>query len=237
GACRAADRPADRRGRALHHRRRGDGPPRPAPAGGGPADQRSPGACVDVFGPGPGDGRGGGRTVRRPRPQADPLERAVRGGRGRTVGGRLPRAAPGGDPAGGSPLPPRPLGGGRGAHRTGGRRGGDRREPSRVEEPPGDRVGRMTVDRAPADRAPEVRRMFDGIARRYDLLNRTLTVGMDVGWRRRTVRSLELPEGSLVLDLACGTGDLCRALRAAGLRAAGFDFSLGMLSAARTRSP
>ena len=95
----------------------------------------------------------------------------------------------------------------------------------------------MTVDRAPADRAPEVRRMFDGIARRYDLLNRTLTFGMDVGWRRRTVRSLELPGGSLVLDLACGTGDLCRALRAAGLRAAGFDFSLGMLSAARTRAP
>jgi len=79
--------------------------------------------------------------------------------------------------------------------------------------------------------------MFDGIARRYDLLNRTLTFGMDVGWRRRTVRSLELPGGSLVLDLACGTGDLCRALRAAGLRAAGFDFSLGMLSAARTRAP
>src|SRR5438874_12084346 len=103
-----------------------------------------------------------------------------------------------------------------------------------VDRAPADRA---PADRAPADRSPEVRRVFDGIARRYDLLNRMLTFGMDVGWRRRTVRSLDLPGGSLVFDLACGTGDLCRELRAAGLRAAGFDFSLGMLSAARTRAP
>jgi demethylmenaquinone methyltransferase/2-methoxy-6-polyprenyl-1,4-benzoquinol methylase len=41
----------------------------------------------------------------------------------------------------------------------------------------------------------------------------------------------------LVLDLACGTGDLCRELTARGYRAVGFDFSFGMLSAARTGSP
>ncbi|MDQ2825492.1 MAG: class I SAM-dependent methyltransferase, partial [Actinomycetota bacterium] len=54
--------------------------------------------------------------------------------------------------------------------------------------------------------------MFDAIAPRYDLLNRLLTFGMDVGWRRKTVRSLQLQPGSVVLDLACGTGDLCREL-------------------------
>jgi len=79
--------------------------------------------------------------------------------------------------------------------------------------------------------------MFDAIAPRYDLLNRVLTFGLDIGWRRRTVRSLGLPAGARVLDLACGTGDLCRVLVAAGYRAVGVDRSAGMLAAARTGSP
>ena len=82
-----------------------------------------------------------------------------------------------------------------------------------------------------------VRHLFDTISPRYDLVNRVMTFGMDVGWRRRAVRELALPDGALVLDLACGTGDLCRALAAAGLRAIGFDFSHGMLRAARTEAP
>jgi demethylmenaquinone methyltransferase / 2-methoxy-6-polyprenyl-1,4-benzoquinol methylase len=64
-----------------------------------------------------------------------------------------------------------------------------------------------------------------------------MTFGMDVGWRRRTVRELALPAGSLVFDLACGTGDLCRELRAAGHRPVGFDFSHGMLRASGTDAP
>ena len=79
--------------------------------------------------------------------------------------------------------------------------------------------------------------MFDAIAPRYDLLNRLLTFGMDVGWRRRTVKSLDLPPGSRVLDLACGTGDLCRELEKRGYRAIGVDRSAGMLAAQRTTSP
>jgi demethylmenaquinone methyltransferase / 2-methoxy-6-polyprenyl-1,4-benzoquinol methylase len=82
-----------------------------------------------------------------------------------------------------------------------------------------------------------VRRLFDTIGPRYDLVNRVMTFGMDVGWRRRTVRELALPGGSVVFDLACGTGDLCRALAAAGYRAVGFDFSHGMLRNARTEAP
>jgi demethylmenaquinone methyltransferase/2-methoxy-6-polyprenyl-1,4-benzoquinol methylase len=82
-----------------------------------------------------------------------------------------------------------------------------------------------------------VRGMFDAIAPRYDLVNRLMTFRMDVGWRRRTVRALDLAAGSRVLDLACGTGDLCRELRSAGVRPVGFDLSFGMLSAATTSAP
>jgi demethylmenaquinone methyltransferase / 2-methoxy-6-polyprenyl-1,4-benzoquinol methylase len=84
------------------------------------------------------------------------------------------------------------------------------------------------------EKVAAVQGMFDAIAPRYDLVNRVMTFGMDEGWRRRAVRSLALRPGSLVLDLACGTGDLCRALQAGGLRPVGIDLSFGMLAAART---
>jgi demethylmenaquinone methyltransferase/2-methoxy-6-polyprenyl-1,4-benzoquinol methylase len=87
------------------------------------------------------------------------------------------------------------------------------------------------------EKARRVRGMFDAIAGRYDLVNRVMTFGMDVGWRRRAVRELRLPGGALVADLACGTGDLCRELRRSGYRAIGFDFSSGMLSEATTDAP
>ncbi|MEW6475147.1 MAG: ubiquinone/menaquinone biosynthesis methyltransferase [Actinomycetota bacterium] len=78
--------------------------------------------------------------------------------------------------------------------------------------------------------------MFDAIAPGYDLTNRVISLGLDVRWRRRTVRSLGLPAGSLVLDLACGTGDLCDELARQGLAAIGVDRSAGMLQAARARA-
>src|SRR5512145_1874619 len=87
------------------------------------------------------------------------------------------------------------------------------------------------------EKVAAVRGMFDAIAPRYDLVNRIMTFRMDVGWRRRTVASLGLPAGSTVVDLACGTGDLCRELSARGLRPIGVDLSYGMLAAARTTAP
>ena len=82
-----------------------------------------------------------------------------------------------------------------------------------------------------------VRAMFDTIAPRYDLVNRIMTFGLDRRWRAQAVRSLALPPGALVLDLACGTGDLCRDVAQAGGRAVGADLSLGMLEWARTAAP
>ncbi|MGI8756965.1 MAG: ubiquinone/menaquinone biosynthesis methyltransferase [Acidimicrobiales bacterium] len=87
------------------------------------------------------------------------------------------------------------------------------------------------------EKVAAVRSMFDTIAPRYDLVNRVMTFRMDVGWRRRTIRDLALPHGSTVLDLACGTGDLCRGLAGSGLRPIGMDLSFGMLAAARTDAP
>ena len=89
----------------------------------------------------------------------------------------------------------------------------------------------------PDEKARVVEDMFDRIAPRYDLLNRLLTLRMDVGWRRAAVRALRLPAGARVLDVACGTGDLCRELEHAGYRAIGTDFSAGMLAAAHTDAP
>ncbi len=87
------------------------------------------------------------------------------------------------------------------------------------------------------DKRAAVRSMFDTVAPRYDLVNRIMTFGLDVRWRRRTLRDLRLPPRTRVLDLAAGTGDLCRELEAAGIHVVGVDLSRGMLLNARTDAP
>tara|TARA_Y100001970_G_scaffold293261_1_gene438868 strand:+ start:1562 stop:2257 length:696 start_codon:yes stop_codon:yes gene_type:complete len=87
------------------------------------------------------------------------------------------------------------------------------------------------------EKAVAVEQMFDQIAPRYDFVNRLMTFRMDVGWRRRAVRALKLPQDAKVLDLACGTGDFCNDLLRFGLDPVGLDFSAGMLEAAGTDAP
>ena len=87
------------------------------------------------------------------------------------------------------------------------------------------------------DKHRAVEAMFNRIAPRYDRLNRIISLGQDRRWRRRTVAALRLPPGATVLDLGCGTGDLCDVVAAAGYSATGVDFSAGMLAAAHTRAP
>ena len=94
-----------------------------------------------------------------------------------------------------------------------------------------------TEDLWGSGRARAVERMFDRVARRYDLLNRLLTFGLDRRWRRRSVQLLDLRSPGIVADLACGTGDFCGELQRAGLEALGVDFSMGMLRHATTTAP
>lgn len=82
-----------------------------------------------------------------------------------------------------------------------------------------------------------VQEMFDRISGRYDLVNRVMTFGMDVRWRRHAVDELRLDPGKLIADVACGTGDFCREIESRSARAVGLDMSLGMLRSARTEAP
>lgn len=93
---------------------------------------------------------------------------------------------------------------------------------------------------APTPGAPEkarVRSMFDRIAPRYDLLNRLLSAGTDVRWRRAAVDLLALPAGGRVLDFCTGTADLLvEALgRDTASRGTGVDLSSAMLVRGRRK--
>lgn len=92
----------------------------------------------------------------------------------------------------------------------------------------------MTVEsgRLPAD---GVRRMFDRIAPVYDLMNRVMTAGLDVRWRRLAAGAAVRP-GDRTLDACCGTGDLALADLDAGGSVTGLDFSEAMLERARRKS-
>ena len=74
--------------------------------------------------------------------------------------------------------------------------------------------------------------MFAEIAPRYDLVNRLLSGGIDVLWRRTTVRRVPLPAAGSLLDVCCGTGDLALAYAAAAgpeVRIVASDFCRPML--------
>lgn len=77
--------------------------------------------------------------------------------------------------------------------------------------------------------------MFDRIAPRYDLLNRVISGGMDQRWRSLALDLISVREGDRLLDLACGTGDLCEQARSRGAWTVGADFSRQMLRGAQDR--
>src|SRR5512141_557185 len=62
-----------------------------------------------------------------------------------------------------------------------------------------------------AEKASKVRRMFAAIAGSYDLNNRVHSLGRDQAWRRFAVRQAAVRPGDVVVDVACGTGDLSEA--------------------------
>lgn len=89
-----------------------------------------------------------------------------------------------------------------------------------------------------AERAKYVQGMFAGIASRYDLMNRLMTGGQDVRWRRYVIQQAQLPPGGSLLDIATGTGEIAlEGLRQVpGLQAVGGDFTLEMMRAGQQRA-
>ena len=82
----------------------------------------------------------------------------------------------------------------------------------------------------------QVTEMFDGISTEYDALNRKISLGIDVKWRRRVVDLLIPKKPESILDIATGTGDLALALSATkASRIIGLDISAGMLSVGKDK--
>jgi demethylmenaquinone methyltransferase/2-methoxy-6-polyprenyl-1,4-benzoquinol methylase len=80
--------------------------------------------------------------------------------------------------------------------------------------------------------------MFTGVAHRYDLMNRVMTAGQDVRWRREVIRRAALQPGNLLLDLGAGTGDLAREAlnQCPNCYPIAADFTLSMMQVGRNRS-
>lgn len=89
-----------------------------------------------------------------------------------------------------------------------------------------------------AEKARRVERMFAAIAHAYDLNNRLHSMGRDQAWRRAAVRLADLKPTDVVLDVACGTGDLSMAFANARVKprqVLGLDFTLPMLNIAQRK--
>ena len=87
------------------------------------------------------------------------------------------------------------------------------------------------------DKGQQVERMFNSIAHSYDLLNHSLSLGIDRRWRRKAIDALGKFAPQEVLDIATGTGDLAimNAQRNHPRRIVGADISEGMMDVARKK--
>ncbi len=85
------------------------------------------------------------------------------------------------------------------------------------------------------ERAEYLRAMFDRIAARYNLMNRVISGGQDLKWRRFVVEAADLPRNGALLDIATGTGDIAfEALkRRPEATVVGADFALQMMQVGR----
>ena len=91
---------------------------------------------------------------------------------------------------------------------------------------------------APQSKQPDdVARMFDGVAPRYDLMNRLLSLGQDAYWRRATTSALDIKPGQRILDLAAGTGTSSAPLVQSGAQVVAVDRSPGMVRIGQQRQP
>lgn len=82
-----------------------------------------------------------------------------------------------------------------------------------------------------SDKKTQVKKMFDNIAGKYDFLNHFLSLGLDFYWRKKALQLTGLSSDSILLDVACGTGDVAIQAKKMGVRKIyGADFSHNMLS-------
>ena len=94
------------------------------------------------------------------------------------------------------------------------------------------------MSRAGLNKEPEdVSKMFDGVAKRYDLLNDLLSLGRTKAWRKVVTAIIAPAPGMQILDIAAGTGSSSRPLADGGADVIPLDFSAGMLDAGRKRHP
>jgi demethylmenaquinone methyltransferase/2-methoxy-6-polyprenyl-1,4-benzoquinol methylase len=76
----------------------------------------------------------------------------------------------------------------------------------------------------------QVEKMFNNISKEYDILNRVISFGIDVSWRKKIVKILKSKNPSTILDVATGTGDLAIAMvKTNAEKIIGLDISKGML--------
>ena len=95
-----------------------------------------------------------------------------------------------------------------------------------------------TNPHADADKARRVEQMFAAIAHAYDLNNRLHSMWRDQAWRRAAVRMADVKPTDVVLDVACGTGDLAMAFaKARPQQVLGVDFTVPMLQYAQRKRP
>ncbi|MEA3359048.1 MAG: ubiquinone/menaquinone biosynthesis methyltransferase [Thermodesulfobacteriota bacterium] len=81
-----------------------------------------------------------------------------------------------------------------------------------------------------------VRQMFDRIAPKYDFMNRLISFGLDQRWRRKGLESVNVGTKDILVDIACGTGDIVELASSMGATAIGLDFSSKMLYVAKLRN-
>ncbi|HZX74953.1 MAG TPA: bifunctional demethylmenaquinone methyltransferase/2-methoxy-6-polyprenyl-1,4-benzoquinol methylase UbiE [Cyclobacteriaceae bacterium] len=82
----------------------------------------------------------------------------------------------------------------------------------------------------------QVAKMFDNISRRYDFLNHFLSLGIDIQWRKKAIKTLKPLQPKLILDVATGTGDFAvEALTLKPDQVIGVDISEGMLEVGRKK--
>ena len=87
------------------------------------------------------------------------------------------------------------------------------------------------------EKKSNVKRIFDSIAYRYDLLNHLLSFGLDFYWRKKALKLTGMNTDSILLDVACGTGDFAIAAKKMGIENIfGADFSKNMLELFSTKS-